>query len=55
MSTSTSPRPDCPPRPDFDLDVRLAPLARAVGREEGRRPTMITCDGCTRGQMTCSC
>ena len=46
MSTSASPRPDCRPAPDFDLDVRLAPLARAAGREEGQRATEITCSGC---------
>ena len=57
MSTSTSPRPDCPPEPDFDLDVRLEPLARAVGREEGQRATEITCvkSACTTNEFTCHC
>jgi hypothetical protein len=55
VSTSAPPRPDCRPAPDFDLDVRLAPLARVVGREEGQRATEITCSGCTTNEFTCKC
>ena len=55
MSTSASPRSDCRPAPDFDLDVRLAPLARAAGREEGQRATEITCSGCNTTEFTCKC
>jgi len=57
VSTSTSPRPDCRPAPDFDLDVRLEPLARAVGREEGQRATEVTCvkSACTTNEFTCHC
>ena len=55
MSTSASPRPDYRPAPDFDLDVRLAPLTRVVGREEGQRATEITCSGCNTTEFTCKC
>jgi hypothetical protein len=57
VSTSAPPPPHSPPPPDFDLDVRLEPLARAVGREEGQRATEVTCvkSACTTNEFTCHC
>jgi hypothetical protein len=56
VSTPASPRPESRPAAhDFDLDVRLAPVARRVASDEGQRATEITCTQCTTNEFTCKC
>jgi hypothetical protein len=40
---------------EFDLDVRLQPVARHVSDEKGQRATEITCTQCTTKEFTCQC
>jgi hypothetical protein len=55
VSTPASPVTESPPDSEFDLDVRVAPVAQRIGREEAQRPTTVTCVQCNTTEFTCKC
>jgi hypothetical protein len=40
---------------DFDLDVKLEPVARHLSEDRAQRPTECSCVECDTNAQTCTC